>query len=187
MSTIKANQLKGGMFVLFKDAPHEVVKCEFYFPGKGSAFARTRLKNVRTGSVQDFTYKSSETVEVVEVDTLELQYLYTDGDTYYFMNPRTFDQFEVKKWVFDGKEKYLLAEAKMFFNQYEGEVIGVRFPPKVNLKITESQDAVAGNTVNAAKKPAMTENGFEVMVPLFVKTGETVIVDTETGEYVSRA
>lgn len=193
MSTIKANQLKGGMFVLFKDAPHEVVKCEFYFPGKGSAFARTRLKNVRTGSVQDFTYKSSETVEIVEVETIELQYLYADGDlpagkasTYYFMNPRTFDQFEVKEWVFDGKQKYLLAEMKMFFNQYEGEIIGVRFPPKVTLKVTEAQDAVAGNTVQAAKKPAMTENGFEVMVPLFVKSGETIIVDTESGEYVSR-
>jgi len=75
----------------------------------------------------------------------------------------------------------------MFFNQYEGEVIGVRFPPKVTIKITEAQDAVAGNTVQAAKKGAMTENGFEVMVPLFVKSGETIIVDTETNEYVSRA
>ncbi len=187
MSTIKANQLKGGMFILFKDAPHEVVKCEFYFPGKGSAFARTRLKNVKSGNVYDFTYKSSESVEVVEVETMELQYLYNDGNSYFFMNPRTFDQFEVKQWVFDGKEKYLLAEMKMFFNQYEGEIIGVRFPPKVNLKVTEAHEAVAGNTVNAAKKPAMVENGFEVMVPLFVKTGETIIVDTETGQYVSRA
>lgn len=187
MSTIKANQLKGGMFVLFKDAPHEVVKCEFYFPGKGSAFARTRLKNVRTGSVQDFTYKSSESVETVDVESMELQYLYADGDTYYFMNPRTFDQHEVKEWVFDGRQKYLLAEMKMFFHLYESEVIGVRFPPKVTLTISEAQDAVAGNTVNAAKKPAMTENGFEVYVPLFVKTGEKIIVDTETGEYVSRA
>lgn len=187
MSTIRANQLKGGMFVLYKDKPHEVVKCEFYFPGKGSAFARTKMKNVKTGNVYEYTYKSSETVEVVEVETMELQYLYADGDTYFFMNPRTFDQFEVKEWVFDGKQKYLLPEAKMFFNQYEGEIIGVRFPPKVNLKVTESQDAVAGNTVNAAKKPVMTETGVEVFVPLFVKQGEVIIVDTATNEYVSRA
>lgn len=186
MSSIKANQLKGGMFILYKEAPHEVIKCEFYFPGKGSAFARTRLKNVKTGNVYEYTYKSSESVETVEVETLELQYLYADGDTYYFMNPRTYDQFEVKEWVFDGKQKYLLPEMKMFFNQYEGEIIGVRFPPKVTLKVSEAHDAVAGNTVNAAKKPVMTETGVEVFVPLFVKQGEMIIVDTSTNEYVSR-
>lgn len=187
MSSIKANQLKGGMFILYKDAPHAVVKCEFYFPGKGSAFARTKLKNVKTGNVYEYTFKSADMVESVEVETVELQYLYADGDTYYFMNPVTFDQFEILGSVFDGKEKYLQPEMKMFFNFYEGEVIGVRFPLKVTLKVTESQDAVAGNTVNAAKKPVMTEVGVEVMVPLFIKQNETIIVDTETGEYVSRA
>lgn len=186
MSSIKANQLKTGMFVLYKDQPHAVVKCEFYFPGKGSAFARTKMKNVKTGNVYEYTFKSNDMVESVDVDTVEFQYLYQDGDVYHFMNPRTYDQFEVRAWVFDGKEKYLLPEMKMFFHYYEGEVIGVRFPPKVSLKVTESQDAVAGNTVNAAKKPVMTESGVEVFVPLFVKQGESIIVDTESGEYVSR-
>ncbi len=186
MTSIKANQLKRDMFVLYKDAPHAVVKCEFYFPGKGSAFARTRLKNVKTGNVYEYTFKSNDMVETVDVETIELQYLYVDGDTFYFMNPRTFDQYEVKQWVFEGKEKYLLPEAKMFFHYYEGEVIGVRFPPKVTLKVVEAHEAVAGNTVNAAKKPVMTESGVEVFVPLFVKQGESIIVDTESGEYVSR-
>ena len=186
MSSMRANQLKTGEFVLYKDAPHVVVKCEFYFPGKGSAFARTKLKNVKTGNVYEYTFKSSDMVETVDADTIELQYLYSDGDIYYFMNPRTFDQFEVKKDIFEGKEKYLLGEMKMFFNFYEGVAIGVRFPLKVSLKVTESQDAVAGNTVNAAKKKVMTESGVEVFVPLFVKQGETIIVDTESGEYVSR-
>ncbi|MFH2085590.1 MAG: elongation factor P [bacterium] len=186
MSSIKANQLKAGMFVLYKGAPYAVVKCEFYFPGKGSAFARSKLKNVKTGNVYEYTYKSSDMVESVDVDTMELQYLYQDGDTYHFMNPRTYDQFEVPAWVFDGKEKYLLPEMKMFFNYYEGEVIGVRFPPKIMVKVTEANEAVAGNTVNAPKKPAKIETGVEVFVPLFVKQGETIIVDTETGEYVSR-
>ncbi len=186
MSTIKANQLKTGMFVLYKDQPHVVVKCEFYFPGKGSAFARTRMKNVKTGNVYEYTFKSNDMVESVDVDTIELQYLYADGETYFFMNPRSYDQFEISKSIFDGKEKYLLSEMMMFFNFYEGEVIGVRFPLKVKLVVTESQDAVAGNTVNAPKKEVTVETGAKVMVPLFVKEGETIIVDTETDGYVSR-
>jgi len=186
MPTIKANQLKKEMFVLHKGAPHAVLKCEFYFPGKGSAFARTKLKNVKTDSTFEYTFKSSEPVEIVEVETTELQYLYRDGDDYYFMEPRTFEQYTVPASVFGGREIWLLPEAKMFFSFYEGEAIGVRFPVKVQVKVTEAQDAVAGNTVNAAKKPVVVETGAEVMVPLFVKTGDTLIVDTETGAYVSR-
>lgn len=187
MSTIKANQLKRDMFVLFKDQPHAVVKCEFYFPGKGSAFARTRLKNVKTGNVQEFTFKSNDEVEVVDVEKIELQYLYADGNTYYFMNPRDYEQYEIPGAVFDGKEKWLLPEMKMFVTFYEGEVMGVLFPLKVKLKVTEASEAVAGNTVNAPKKPVTVETGVEVLAPLFIKVGETIIIDTETGTYVSRA
>jgi elongation factor P len=179
--------MKRDMFVLYKDKPHQVLKCEFYFPGKGSAFARTKLKNVKTGNVYEYTYKSSETVETVDVDTVELQYLYADGSDYYFMNPRTFDQFVVKESVLDGKEKYLLPEMSMFCVFYEGEVVGVRFPPKVKLVVAEAQDAVAGNTVNAPKKEVTMETGAKVMVPIFIKQGETIIVDTDSNEYVSRA
>lgn len=187
MSTMRANQLKSGVFVLYKGQPCAVVKCEFYFPGKGSAFARTRMKNVKTGNVYEYTFKSAEMVETVDVDTVELQYLYSDGDTYYFMNPQTYDQFEVEKALFEGKEKYLLPEMKMFVSFYEGKPIGVRFPLKVTVKVTEASDAVAGNTVNAPKKPVTIETGVEVMVPLFIKQGETIIIDTTTDEYVSRA
>lgn len=184
---MRANQLKTGVFVLYKDQPCAVVKCEFYFPGKGSAFARTRMKNVKTGNVYEYTFKSAEMVETVDVETVELQYLYKDGETLNFMNPRTFDQFEIPASIFEGKDKYLMPEMKMFFNFYEGEVIGVRFPLKVTVKVTEASEASAGNTVNAPKKPVTIETGVEVMAPLFVKQGEIIIVDTETGEYVSRA
>lgn len=186
MQTIKANQLKKDMFVLHKGAPHAVLKCEFYFPGKGSAFARTKLKNVKTDSTFEYTFKSSEPVEIVDVETFELQYLYQDGSDYYFMDPRSFEQFTIPSHVFGGKEQWLMTEAKMFFSFYEGVAIGVRFPVKVQVKVTEAQEAVAGNTVNAAKKPVLVETGAQVFVPLFVKTGDTLIVDTESGEYVSR-
>lgn len=187
MGTMRANQLKAGEFILYKGQPHAVVKCEFYFPGKGSAFARSKLKNVKTGNVYEYTFKSSDMVETVDVDTTELQYLYAEGDTYNFMNPRTYDQFEVDRSIFEGKEKYLLPEMKMFFNFYEGKAIGVRFPLKVTVKVIEAQESSAGNTVNAPKKPVTIETGVEVMAPLFIKQGETIIVDTETDEYVSRA
>lgn len=175
------------MFVLFKNQPHAVIKCEFYFPGKGSAFARTRLKNVKTGSVQEYTYKSNDEVEVVDVDKIELQFLYADGNIYHFMNPRDYEQYEVPVGVFDGKHRFLLPEMKMFFTLYEGEIIGVLFPPKVKLKVVEATEAVAGNTVNAPKKPVKLETGVEILAPLFVKVGDTLIVDTDTGTYVSRA
>lgn len=187
MSSIKANQLKKDMFILYKNQPHVVLKCEFYFPGKGSAFARTKLRNVKTGNVAEFTYKSADLVEVVEVETVELQYLYSDAGTYFFMNPHTFEQFELPEAVFEGRGKWLQPETKMFVSFYEGEPIGVRFPPKVKVKVTEASDAVAGNTVNQAKKPVMVEGEIEVMVPLFVKQGETIIVNTDDGTYVSRA
>lgn len=187
MPSIKANQLKREMFILYKGQPHEVLKCEFYFPGKGSAFARTKIKNVKTGNTYEYTFKSSEPVEVVEVETFELQYLYQDGTEFYFMDPRTFEQFTIPAHIFDGKEKWLLPETKMFFTFYEGEAIGVRFPVKMSLKVTEAAEAVAGNTVNAAKKPCTVETGVEVLVPLFIKPGDTIIVDTETGTYVARA
>lgn len=187
MPVVKANQLKREMYILYKNAPHEVLKCEFYFPGKGSAFARTKLKNVKTGNTYEYTFKSSEPVEIVDVETIELQYLYADGADYYFMNPRSFEQFTVPQHIFDGKEIWLLPEAKMFFSFYEGQAIGVRFPVKVTVQVTDAPDAVAGNTVNAAKKPAQVETGAEVLVPLFVKTGEKIIVDTDTGTYVSRS
>lgn len=187
MSSIKANQLKNGMFVAYKGQPHEVLKCEFYFPGKGSAFARTKLRSVKTGNVAEYTYKSNDLVEVVEVETTELQYLYTEGATYYFMNPHTFEQFEVAEKVLDGKEKWLQPEAKMFVSFYEGEAVGVRFPLKVKVKVVEAPHAVAGNTANAAKKTVKVEGDIEVLAPLFIKEGDTLVVSTEDGTYVSRA
>jgi len=186
MSSIKANQLKKDMFVSYKGQPHEVLKCEFYFPGKGSAFARTKLRSVKTGNVAEYTYKSSDLVEVVDVETVELQYLYADGDIYYFMNPHTFEQYEVGERVFDGKEKWLQPETKMFVSFYENEAVGVRFPLKVKVTVTEAPEAVAGNTANAAKKTVKVEGDIEVLVPLFIKDGDTLIVSTEDGSYVSR-
>jgi len=186
MSSIKANQLKKDMYVSFKNQPHQVLKCEFYFPGKGSAFARTKLRNLKTQHVLEYTYKSSDSVQLEDVETVELQYLYRDDDTHYLMDPRTFEQYEVDEKIFEGKGKWLQPEMKIFVTFYDEEVVGCRFPLKVNVEVIEAEESVAGNTVNGAKKPVKVVGDIEVMVPLFIKKGTKIIVSTADGSYVSR-
>ena len=185
--TIKGGNIKKGSYILFKDQPCLVTKTEFVSPGKGSAFTRARMKSVKTGASQEFTFKSSEPVEELDVQTKEMQYLYIDGDEVVFMDPRTYEQASVPKVMLEEKVGYLIPELTMYILFYNDQAIGVRFPLNVRLKVTYAEDATAGNRVNAPKKPVTVETGVEIQVPLFVKTGDTIIIDTETGEYVSRA
>ena len=183
---IKGGNITKGNYILFKGQPHMVTKTEFVSPGKGSAFTRARLKSVKTGSTQEFTFKSTEPVEELDIQTREMQYLYIDGDEVVFMDPRTYEQVSIPKALLDEKVGYLIPELKMYILFYNDEAIGVRFPLNVRLKVTYAEDATAGNRVNAPKKPVTVETGVEIQVPLFVKTGDTVVIDTETGEYLSR-
>ena len=187
MSKISAGAITKGMYLLYRDAPHQVSKAEFMNPGKGSAIMRVKLKNVQTGAVTDFTYKTNETVEQPNIDKIEMQFLYNDGTNVVFMEPRTYDQAQVPVDLMEGQTGYLIPDLMCWVISYQNNPIGVLLPPHVTIKVTEAPDAIAGNRVNAPKKLAMTETGLEVQVPLFVKTGESIIVDTSTGEYVSRA
>jgi elongation factor P len=187
MSTIKAGNLTKGIFILFKNEPYEVTKAEFYAPGKGSAICRAKLKSLKTGNTQEFTYKSNESVEELDVMAKEMQYLYHDPSEVVFMDQRTYEQVSVPTALLEGKTQYLIPELMMYVVFLDDKPIGVRFPQKVHMKVTHAEDAVAGNTVTAARKPVTVETGLTVLVPLFIKDGETVIVDTTTGEYVSRA
>jgi len=186
MAMIKSSNIKKGSYILFKNEPHEVTKTEFYAPGKGSAITRMKLKSVRTGNTVEFTYKSNESIEELDVMAKEMQFLFIDTDDVVFMDPRSYEQVSVSKNLMEGKIGYLIPELTMYLVFYEDNVIGVRFPQKVKLKVVEASDAVAGNTVNAAKKPVSLETGITVFAPLFVKTGDTLIIETENGEYVSR-
>lgn len=187
MSNVKAGKLKKGMFIRFKYEPFEVTKAEFYAPGKGSAICRAKLKSVKTGNTQEFTFKSNEDVEELDVNAREMQFSYLDGDDVVFMDPRTYDQVLVPRAMFEDKIGYLIPELMMYLVFLDEKVIGVRFPQKVTLKVTHSDDAVAGDTVNAPKKPVTVETGVEIQAPLFIKVGESIIVDTTTGAYVSRS
>jgi elongation factor P len=175
------------MYVIFKNQPYFVSKADFMSPGKGSAIMRVRFKNVRTGAVQDFTYKTNEQVEVAEVTKQEMQFLYLDGAEVVFMDPRSYEQVSLPGKFFAGKTGFLTGEAKYIILWHEEEPIGVIFPKNVILKVTEAQDAVAGGRVNAPKKPVVLETGVSILAPLFVKAGDRVVIDTETGEYLARA
>ena len=184
---IKGGNIRKGSYILFKDQPYLVTKTEFVSPGKGSAFTRVKMKSVKTAATQEFTFKSVEPVEELDVSSKEMQYLYIDGDEIVFMDPRSYEQVSIKKELIEEKVGYLIPELTMYILFYNEEAIGVRFPLNVKLKVTYAEEATAGNRVNAPKKPVTVETGIEVMVPLFVKTGETILIDTETGEYLSRA
>lgn len=187
MPIINGGNIKKGSYILFKNQPALVTKTEFVAPGKGSAFMRARMKFVKTGSTQEFTFKSVEPVEEIDMVIREMQYLYIDGDEVVFMDPRTFEQVSINTGLLEEKVGYLIPELTMYILFYNDEAIGVRFPMNVKLKVTYAEDATAGNRVNAPKKPVTVETGIEVQVPLFVKTGDIVIIDTDTGAYVSRA
>lgn len=187
MPMIKGGNLKKGSFILFKNEPWQVMKTEFVSPGKGAAFTRAKLKSVRTAATQEFTFKSVEPVEELDVATREMQFLYSDGTDVTFMDPRTFEQEVVPVSLLDGKEGYLTPEMTMYILFYNDKGIGVRFPPTVKLKVTYAEDATAGNRVNAPKKPVTVETGLSIQVPIFVKTGDVISIDTTTGEYLSRA
>lgn len=171
---------------MFKGAPNQVQKAEFMAPGKGSPIMRIKFKNVQTGSVQEFTYKTNESIEEADVDKKEMQYLYRDGDELVFMDPKTFEQASVPVGLVEDQAGFLIADMKCYVLWYNEKAIGVILPPHVSLKVIESPGSVAGNTVNAPKKLVKLETGIEVQVPLFIKEGEVITLDTVTGEYLSR-
>lgn len=187
MPTIKAGNIAKGMYVLFKNAPCLVVKAEFYHPGKGSAVNRVKYRNVKTGSVVDFTYKSNEQVEYIDVNSKEMQFLYQDGTDLVFMDPRSYEQATVSQNLLEPFQiKLLTADVKVYLAIYDEQAIAVSLPPKVRHVVAQAPDAVAGNTVGGAKKTVITESGYEVLTPIFIKVGDTITIDSTTGNYVNR-
>jgi elongation factor P len=182
----KGGNIRKGMYIKFKNDPFLVVKADFMSPGKGSAFMRVRFKNARTGSTQDFTYKSTETVEVLDVVSKQMQFLFQDGEDMVFMDPRTYEQTTVLGSLVEDYKKLLTPEIQVYILLYNDNPIGVTLPPKVRLKVAQAEHAVGGDTVGGAKKNVTLETGLVVQAPLFVNEGDTLIIDTETQTYVSR-
>ncbi|MEK7166538.1 MAG: elongation factor P [Patescibacteria group bacterium] len=186
MSRITTADFHKGMFITFKNEPHQIVEFQHVNPGKGSAFVRSRLKSFKTGRVQEFTFKAGEEVEDLSINTREMQYLYKEGDNFVFMDNKSYEQMSVSKTVLGEYANYLKENETYQLLVFEDQAIGVRFPKKVRLTVVETEDAVKGNTVSGATKPAKLETGVSVQVPLFIKTGDVIGIDPETGEYVDR-
>ena len=183
---IKAGNIRKGSYILFKGTPHLVTRADFVSPGKGSAFMRAKIRSVKTGSTQEYTFKSVEPIEEVEVQSQKMQFLYNDGDSAVFMNGQTFDQVEVPLDLIGEKANLLTADTQIHVMFYEGVAIDASFPPKITLKVIQADEAVAGNTMGTARKPVVLETGYEVLAPIFVKEGDYLAIDTETLQYDSR-
>ncbi len=186
MSVVSTADLKKGMYVIFKDEPCLITNMDFTNPGKGSAFYRIKLKSLKSGRVVENTFKSGETLEEYTVDTRELQYLYKDAEEAYFMNPHTYEQVSVKTDLIGDFEKFLQEGVTYQVLLHESDAIGMRPPKRVVFKVASTEKTAGGNTVGRVLKPATLENGVEVQVPEFIKEGNKIALNPDTGEYLER-
>lgn len=186
MISVDAGNITKGMYLIFKGEPHLVTKADFMSPGKGAAVMRVKYKSVKTGAAIEFTYKTNEQVEVADIDKKEMEFLYRAGSDVVFMNSKTFDQASVPVSLLEDKVGYLIGNLRCWVLFNKGEPIGVTLPPNVTLKVVESPNEVAGNRINAPKKTVKLETGIEAQVPIFIKNGEKVMIDTTSGEYLGR-
>ncbi|HEX37978.1 MAG TPA: elongation factor P [Candidatus Cloacimonetes bacterium] len=177
---------RNGMVIMYKDNLYEIVEFLHVKPGKGGAFVRTKLKNVKTGQVIDNTFRSGEKVEEVRVEKKKMEYLYNDGMHYVVMNPDTYEQVEINEDLF-GDKKYLIKEnMEIALIQTDDEIIDIELPTTVNLKVVECEPGVKGNTATNVTKSAKLESGLEVQVPLFINKGDVLKIDTRTNQYIER-
>ncbi|MGD2128079.1 MAG: elongation factor P [Lysobacterales bacterium] len=186
MATYSTNEFKGGLKILLDGDPYNIVENEFVKPGKGQAFNRVKVRNLKTGRVIERTFRSGETVEAADVFEMEVQYLYNDGDMWHFMHPETFEQYACSKEAMGDTALWLKEEDTCQMMLYNGEPLSVTPPNFTELKIVETDPGLRGDTSGGGGKPATLETGAVVRVPLFVNNGEVIRVDTRSGEYVSR-
>ena len=184
---ININDIKNGMTIVYEGNIYQIVEFQHVKPGKGSAFVRTKLKNLRTNSTIDITFNAGIDVERAIVTKSELSYLYNQGDMYVFMDNETYEQLEIHKKQLEDQIKFLKEGLVVLVIKYEDEIIGIELPEKISYKITYTEPAVKGNTTSSAQKDATIETGHVLKVPLFINEGDEIIVTTRDGKYSSRA
>ncbi|MEA3475340.1 MAG: elongation factor P [Candidatus Cloacimonadota bacterium] len=177
---------RNGMIINFKNDLYEIVEFLHVKPGKGGAFVRTKLKNVKTGAVIDNTFRAGEKMEEIRLEKHKMEYLYFDGSNYVIMNPVTYEQIEIAEDFLGDKKLYFKENIEIAVLTIGDEIISVELPTTVNLKVTECEPGVKGDTVSRSTKGALLETGLKVNVPMFVNQGDVVKIDTRTGEYIER-
>lgn len=184
---VSVNDFRTGLTIELDGNVFSVVEFQHVKPGKGSAFVRSKLKNVKTGAVVERTFNAGEKVPRARVDRREMQYLYNDGESYNFMDNETFEQMSLTKENLGDAVKYLLENMTIGVMLYQGQSIGIELPNTVELKVSETAPGIKGDTASGGSKPATLETGLVVNVPFFVNEGDVLVVDTRTGNYVKRA
>ena len=186
MPQISVNDLKNGITLELDNGLFQVIEFQHVKPGKGGAFVRTKIRNLRSSAVIDKTFNAGIKVEQAIVDRQDMQFLYKDGDEYVFMNTSTYDQMNVSTAALGEAADYLIEQMIAQIAMYQGEIIGVEIAASVELTISETEPGVQGDRVSGARKPATLETGKVIQVPLFVGPGDKIKVDTRTGDYLTR-
>lgn len=184
---IEVNDIKNGMTLIIEGNLYQIVEFLHVKPGKGSAFMKTKLKNLRTGGTVERTFNTNVKFEKANIQRSNVQYLYNTGDIYYFMNMESYEQLELTADQVGDDKYYLIENMSVDVVQYEGELLGLTLPDKIEFTVTQTEPAVKGNTTNNALKDAYVETGLLVRVPLFIEQGEKILVTTADGKYSSRA
>ena len=187
MASIQATRLKKGMLIKMDQDLYRVLEVNHVTPGNLRGFVRVKLRNIRNAALADQKLRSEDSVDRATLEEREMQYLYQDGDSYCFMDTTSFDQVHISSEALGESVNYLKGEMTILVEFYGSEPVGIELPPAVDLKVTDTAPGIKGATASAQVKPATLETGLVVQVPPFVNTGDMVRVNTETGEYLSRA
>ncbi len=183
---ISAGDFRNGITVEIDGNVYQIIEFQHVKPGKGAAFVRTKLKNVMSGGVIEKSYRPTEKFPTAHIDRVEMQYLYNDGDLFYFMNTETYEQIGLNQETVGNSLKFVKDNEMVKICSYNGNVFAIEPPLFVELEVVETEPGFKGDTATGATKPAIVETGAQVLVPLFVETGNKLKIDTRTGEYLSR-
>lgn len=187
MASVQTTDLRVGMKVELDKEPYLLITNEFVKPGKGQAFNRVKMKNIISGRVIEKTYKSGDKLELADVEEIQMTFLYKEADGAVFMDEKTFDQYTIPNSIIGNKEQWLMEQVPFQVVSYKGSVIDVSPPTFMEMVVTETAPGVRGDSSGRVLKPAVTETGAKVQIPIFIDEGEKIKVDTRTCEYVSRA
>jgi len=184
---MNANDLRPGMIIRHNNELFTIHKAEHRTPGNLRAFVQARMRNLRTGSLSDHRFRSEDTVERAQIDEVEMQFLYSDGDSYYFMNTANYEQIALHKETVGDRASYLVPEVMLKVEFFEGRPVDIQLPATVDLKVVGTEPGIKGGSATNVTKPAKLETGLVVQVPPFIGEGETIRVDTAEGKYIERA
>ncbi|WP_226035047.1 elongation factor P [Aquibacillus saliphilus] len=184
---ISVNDFKTGLTIEVDNSIWQVMDFQHVKPGKGAAFVRSKLRNLRNGNVQEKTFRAGEKVSKAHIENRKMNYLYASGDAHTFMDNLTFDQMEIQTNQIEYELKFLKENMEVTIMTYHGETLGVDLPNNVELKVTETEPGIKGDTASGGTKPATVETGLSVQVPFFINEGDVLLINTSDGKYVSRA